>query len=109
MSILDGLPRSAAEVQKALELTKPMVERVLNSMDLPPKQRGILDLIDQGATFADIYGLTKDELDAMFVEGCQLAHAGEIEKARDWLMFVHQLDPLDARVVYVLAVTYQTE
>ena len=109
MSILDGLPRSAAEAQKILELTGPMVQRVFNSMDLTPKQRSMLDLLNKGFSLADIYGLTQDERDAMFAKGCQLVQAGDIEKARDWLIFLHQLDPLDARIIYVIAVTYQTQ
>jgi tetratricopeptide (TPR) repeat protein len=108
-SFLDGLPRSAEEARKMLELTRPMVERFFASIDLTPRQQSILDLLNKGVPLADIYGLTQDERDAMFAKGCELVQAGEIEKGRDWLMFVYQLDPFDARVIYVIAVTYQTE
>jgi len=103
MSILDGLPQSEAEVEKALALAAPVVERIFESMDLSPRQRSILELLKKGHSLADIYDLTQDERDAMFTRGCQLVQAGEFEKGRDWLMFVHQLNPRDARVVYVIA------
>jgi tetratricopeptide (TPR) repeat protein len=109
MSILDGLPQSEAEVEKALALAAPVVERIFESMDLSPRQRSILELLKKGHSLADIYDLTQDERDAMFTRGCQLVQAGEFEKGRDWLMFVHQLDPRDARVVYVIALTYQMQ
>jgi tetratricopeptide (TPR) repeat protein len=109
MSILDGLPASLAETQKAFELAMPLVETMLDSMDITSSQRQIFELLKHGHSLADIHGLTQDDRDAMFVRGCQLVQSGEIEKGRDWLMFVHQLDPRDARVIYVIAVTYQTQ
>jgi tetratricopeptide (TPR) repeat protein len=109
MSILDGLPHSAIEVQKALELVEPIVQQFINTLDLSPKQKEILALVKQGHSIADIYGLTQEHRDAMFAKGCQLVQAGEIKKGRDWLTYLHLLDPRDARIIYVIAVTYQSE
>jgi tetratricopeptide (TPR) repeat protein len=108
-SILDGLPRSEAEARKALEATAPAIDELFAAMDLSANQRLVLDLLKKGHLLADIYGLTHEEREAMFARGCHLVQAGEIEKGRDWLMFVHQLNPRDARVVYVIAVTYQAQ
>ena len=109
MSILDGLPTSAEDMQNAATLATPMIERALAAMNLSPLQRSIMDLVKKGHALADIYGLSQDERDAMFARGCQLLQSGEIEKARDWLLFVHLLNMHDARVIYVIAVTYQTQ
>jgi tetratricopeptide (TPR) repeat protein len=108
MSILDGMPRSQAELQEFLELAIPLTQKLFDAMDLPPEAKSILDLMGKGLSLADIYGLTREERDAMFVRGCQFVQAGDIEKARDWFMFLHQLDPLDARVIYAIAAIYQT-
>jgi tetratricopeptide (TPR) repeat protein len=109
MAILDGLPRSEAEARQALDVAAPIVQQILDAMDLSPKQREILDLVKQGHSLADIYGLTQEHRDAMFLKGCQLVQAGDIQKGRDWLTYLHMLDPLDARIVYVIAVTHQTD
>jgi len=108
MSILDSLP-SEAEMRRAIEVMAPRIEQLFAGMDLSPKQRSIVELLKKGYSLADIHGFTQDERDAMFARGCQLVQAGEIDKGRDWLMFVNRLDPRDARVVYVIAVTYQTQ
>jgi tetratricopeptide (TPR) repeat protein len=109
MAILDGLPNSEVEVQQALELVAPIFQQLADMMNLSPQQRAILDLVKQGHSLADIYGLTQEHRDAMFVKGCEFVQTGEIKKGRDWLTFLHVLDPRDARIVYLIAVTYQTE
>jgi tetratricopeptide (TPR) repeat protein len=109
MSIIDGMPRSQDELQKMLGLAAPMVEQMIDAADLSPKARSILDLMAQGLSLADICDITSEERDAMFIKGCRLIQAGDLERARDWLGFLHQLEPMDARVVYAIALTYQTE
>jgi tetratricopeptide (TPR) repeat protein len=109
MSILDGMPRSQADLNKILGLAAPIARKVVDAMNLPPREQSILDLMREGLSLADIYGLTGEERDAMFVRGCRLLQAGDIEKARDWLIFLHRLEPLDARVIYAIATSYQMQ
>jgi tetratricopeptide (TPR) repeat protein len=109
MSIVDGMPRSRAELQKLLELTAPVVQKIIDALDLPPEAKAVMEQVQKGHPLADIYGLTQEERDAMFVRGCQLLQAGEVEKARDWFIFLHQLDPLDKRMIYAVATIFQTQ
>ena len=109
MSIVDGMPRSQAELRKLLELTAPVIQKVIDALDLPPEAKAVLEQVQKGHPLADIYGLTQQERDAMFVRGCQLLQAGEVEKARDWFIFLHQLDPLDERLIYAIATIFQTQ
>jgi tetratricopeptide (TPR) repeat protein len=109
MSLIDGMPRSQAELQNMLESAAPMFAQVLDAAGLSPKAKSILDLMAQGLSLADICDITSEERDAMFVRGCRLIQAGDIEKGRGWLTFLHQLEPMDARVIYAIALTYQTE
>jgi tetratricopeptide (TPR) repeat protein len=109
MSIIDGMPSSEAELQEMLGLAAPHVARVIDAAKLTPKAKSILDLMAQGLSLADICDITSEQRDAMFIKGCRLIQAGDIEKGRDWLTFLHQLEPMDARVVYAIALTYQTE
>jgi tetratricopeptide (TPR) repeat protein len=109
MSIVDGMPSSLAELQERLEFAVPIVRKVIDAMDLPPEAKAIMEQVQKGRPLADIYGLTQEERDAMFVRGCQLLQAGEVEKARDWFIFLHQLDPLDERLIYAIATIHQTQ
>jgi tetratricopeptide (TPR) repeat protein len=109
MSIVDGMPRSLADLQRRLELTAPATQQLFDALDSLPEAKGILEQMGKGLPLADIYGLTQEERDAMFVRGCQLVQAGEIAKGRDWFVFLHQLDPLDARVIYAIAAIHQTQ
>jgi tetratricopeptide (TPR) repeat protein len=109
MSIIDGMPRSQAEMQEVLRLAAPIVEQMLETAGLSPKAQSILGLMAEGLSLADICDITAEERDAMFIKGCRLIQAGDIAKGRDWLTLLHQLEPMDARVMYAIAFTYQTE
>ncbi len=106
MSILDGLP-TPKQVQDAMKIAAPMMDQLLT--DLPPKEQSIIDLMKKGLPLADIFALTKQQRDAMFLKGCRMIQVGLTQKARDWLTVVHTLDPLDQRVIYAIASTYQLE
>jgi tetratricopeptide (TPR) repeat protein len=109
MSILDGMPSSQAEFHEILELAAPIAQRVIDAMNLSPKAQSIMKLMREGMSLADICGITKEERDALFMKGCNLLRAGNIQEGRDWLTFVHHLEPLDARVIYAIAASYQAE
>jgi Flp pilus assembly protein TadD len=108
-SILDGMPSSEAELAAAMEFANPMVEQFLNGMKFNPRQQSVIDLVRQGLSLADIFQVTQRERDAVFLVACRQIQAGNIGKARDSLISLYQLEPLDARVIYALAVTYQVE
>ncbi|GMP12291.1 hypothetical protein TM239_65130 [Bradyrhizobium sp. TM239] len=109
MSILDGLPKSEAEWRRMIDIATPTAQRLIDSLELSPKAQSIIKLMSEGMALADICGLTSEERDAMFIRGCWMIQAGDIRKGRDWMMVLHQLEPLDARVIYAIALTYQGE
>jgi tetratricopeptide (TPR) repeat protein len=107
MSILDGMPRSAAEAEGALKIAFPFLDRIIDRLELPPKQQSIIDLMREGLSLADICKITKEHRDAMLVQGGLYIKQGQLDKAIDWLAMLHQLEPLDERVIYTLAVAFQ--
>lgn len=109
MSILDGMPSNEAELKRALELANPMVDQILEKMQLTEPQREAIELMKQGLSLADILGISKQHRDALLVQGIRLLQAGEVKKARDALTTLYQLEPMDARTIYALANTYQLE
>lgn len=109
MSILDGLPSSPLEATGALALVAPMLEQVLNELALSPKEQSVLELLRKGLSLGDICGVTEQERDALFLQGYRLIQIGQIAKARDTFLTLFQLEPLDARVLYALASTFQLE
>ncbi|PDT90845.1 hypothetical protein CO669_07670 [Bradyrhizobium sp. Y36] len=109
MSILDGLPKSEAEWRRLMDAAAPIAQRLIDELELSPKAQSILKLMSEGMALADICGLTQEERDAMFIRGCRMIQAGDVTKGRDWMLMLHQLEPLDARVIYAIALTYQGE
>jgi tetratricopeptide (TPR) repeat protein len=109
MSILDGLPSTEAELKDALEIGDKVFARALPRLNLTPKQQSVIDLVREGMSLADIMDITQQERDAMFVQGARMIQHGELQKARDVLSLLHVLEPLDAKVIYAIAMTYQLE
>jgi cytochrome c-type biogenesis protein CcmH/NrfG len=109
MSILDGLPTSELQFKEAVKLAGPMMDRMLDELKVSTKQQNVIDLMMKGVSLADIYGLTKEQREALFLKGCRMIQVGQTKKARDWLAVMFQLDPLDKRVIYALALTFQIE
>ena len=48
MSILDAMPRTAAEVDGALKIAFPVLDRIIDRLGLPPKQQSIINLMREG-------------------------------------------------------------
>jgi len=108
-SILDGLPSSEQEAREAWKFATPIIEAGLAGLTLSPKQQSMLDLVREGLSVADICDISKQERDAMLLQGYRFIKQGDLKKAEDWLMGLHQLDQLDERVIYALAVTMQAK
>lgn len=109
MSIIDGLPSTIEELQRAMNFAVPIVSNVLAKMNLTPRQRSIINLMNEGVPLADILEISKQQRDAIFLKGCQLFQFKEYERARDLLTVLYQLQPLDARVIYLLAAIFQVQ
>lgn len=109
MSILDGLPTDAAEYRAAMEKVIPRMAQGLEEIGLTKAQRGVLELMSEGLSLADIKGVTKEERDALLAHGLQFLRVGDIAKARDVLIGLYQIEPMDERVIYALGASYQAE
>jgi tetratricopeptide (TPR) repeat protein len=108
VSILDGMP-SAAKIKEVIEYAMPIAKNMIEAMGGGPKEQRILELMQQGMTLAEIYGLTQDDCDAIYARAHQLLQAGDVEKGRHLLSLLAQLDPFDMRVVYAFALIHQEE
>lgn len=109
MGILDGMISSKAELERANEYAAPIVEFALDRMKFSPKTQSVIELMKQGLSLGDILGITKEQRDALFAHACRLLQHREIQKARDFLQQLYQIEPLEARTIYALAGTFQME
>jgi uncharacterized protein HemY len=109
MSILDGMPSNEAQLKGAVEFANPIIEQAIAKLNLTERQQSAGELMKEGLSIADIMGISKQHRDAMLVQGIRLLQAGDVGKARDALTTLYQMEPLDERVIYALANTYQVE
>lgn len=109
MSILDGMPSSRFNLTEMMGIIGPIIEEQLNELELTPRQRSIVELQKKGLSLADILDITQEQRDVLFVKGCTLIQAGKIQQGRDDMILLLRLEPLEARAIYALGVTYQVE
>jgi tetratricopeptide (TPR) repeat protein len=109
MSILDGMPKDEAELRRAIAFAVPIVEGAVREMKLPERILSVLDELKDGLSLADIMGITKEQRDGLLAHGMRLLQLGEIAKAREVLIPLQQLEPMDERTIYALATSYQLE
>ena len=107
MSILDGMPSNEDELKAAVEFAAPYLDKAV--ADSPARVAGVMELMKEGLSLGDIMGLKKEHRDALLVQAGRLLKAGEVGKARDVLIVLYQIEPLDERTIYMLAMTYQIE
>lgn len=109
MSILDGMPKTEAELKKVFDIAGAASAHVIQGMELSERQQSIIDLMKEGMSLADILGISKEHRDALLVQGGRFLQLGEIQKARDTLTVLYQMEPMDERVIYALATSFQLE
>ncbi|WP_375453309.1 tetratricopeptide repeat protein [uncultured Methylobacterium sp.] len=86
-----------------------IVEHVLGLATMSPRARSIIDAMKGGLSLADIAKISKEERDALLVQGIRQMQSGDVAGAQNTLTTLHYLEPLDERVIYALATTYQTQ
>lgn len=108
MSILDNMgPKNEQELVEAWIVAAKMIKPTVDKYPLSERQMSVLELMQSGLSLADIFEIGKEERDALLVQGFQLLQVGEIKQAQDFFMVLHQLEPLDERVIYGFAASYQ--
>jgi tetratricopeptide (TPR) repeat protein len=109
MSIIDSPFRSQEEMLKAMEVAGPMIDEAFARRKFTPVQKKALELMREGLSLADIFDLTPEQRNAIFVTGCKLLKVGDTKRARDILFTLLQLEPGDERVIYALGACFQAE
>lgn len=108
-SILDGLPKSEAALKEIHAGSSAALGALLDAERMPPQIRARLEAMGEGLSHADILGITEAERDALLVQGVRQLQQGDVAGAQNTLTMLYQLEPGDARAVYALAATYQTQ
>ncbi|WP_181705338.1 hypothetical protein [Chthonobacter rhizosphaerae] len=109
MAIMDGLPGSQNDTMAAHTAMSPLFTEWSEGGDISPRVKSIIDLMGEGMSLAQIHGITRRQLDALFIEASRLLQAGKTGSARDILVRLFQLDPLTARTLYALGLCAQVE
>lgn len=109
MSILDGLPKSEAEWQEIIDLAMPVLGQVEADSELSPLQKQAWEHLKEGLPLAMLYGITKEEREAVLAHCLNLVREGKTEEARKHLIQLFILYPYDGRVLYTAGVTLQME
>lgn len=105
MSILDlGLP-SSGKLDEAMQMIVPSVEKFLESTGLAQSEH--VRLVRAGYSPKEIFGLTDEEMDAMFQSGYQALRGGDVANAQAMFIRLCHLDSLDPRYPCALAASYQ--
>ncbi|KAB0676859.1 tetratricopeptide repeat protein [Aureimonas leprariae] len=109
MSILNSRFTDRETLQDAHAFAAQLVDGAFEHAELDERQKSIVELMGEGLSLADIFGITKDELDALVNQACLFIQAGDTAKARDVLTKLAQLEPTDERGSYLLGTTFQME
>lgn len=108
-SLFDGLPRTEAEMREVHRASAAMIGAYAASGKLSPKAQSIFDALDEGLSLADVMNITKEERDALLVQGTRLLQVGDLDGAQEMLLMLYRLEPMDERAVYALAATFQAK
>ena len=109
-SILDGLPKSEAEMKQAhLGSSILLGEYIAGAKELSPKAKSIFEALGEGLSLADIMKISKQEREALLVQGYRQLQHGDHAGAQNTLTTLYHLEPTDERVVYALAAAYQAQ
>lgn len=109
MSILDGLPTAPDQMASATRTAEDLAAAFLAKARLSEKQQDMLDLVRRGIFLGEILDVSQEQKDALLAHGLGMIQLGEIQKGRDTLVQLFMLDPLEARAIYGIAVSYQLE
>jgi tetratricopeptide (TPR) repeat protein len=109
MSILDGLPSTEKQLNDAIQFAAPILDKAVADANLPERVTSVLEHMKEGLSLADIFGITKQQREALLVQGCRFLQLGEIAKGRDILLQLYKLEPMDERTIYALATSYQLQ
>ena len=106
-SILDNMVENEEQLKSVMAVASGVTAELLEELGLHDNE--VVKLMKEGLSPADIFGISKEQLDGLFVHGIDLVQSGEFLKARDIFIRLCQLESLDERFIYALATTYQLE
>lgn len=106
MGLLDGLG-DGPSLEFRKEFAIAQFARLMNSENLSPKIKSILQAMDEGLSLGDVLGIKKQHRDALIAQGGALMQAGDFSQAQDLLGMVAMMEPLDERAPYLLGIISQ--
>lgn len=109
MTILNGFFPKEGDMREIVEGSNELTSALFESVPLTERQESIVEYLRQGLTLGNILGITPKDMNALIAQALRFIEAGRRDKARDVLLRCHQLDPLEARAVYVIGTTYQMD
>lgn len=109
MSILQGLFPDQGDPRDMLAASNEMTAEVLANADLDERTRSIVEHMSQGLPLADVLGLKPEHIEALLTQALQYIQADRFQMARDVLLRVIQLSPLESRSYYLLGTSFQIE
>ncbi len=108
-SLFDGMPKTEAEMLEVQRISATMIGAYVSAGKLSPKAQSIFDALEEGQSLGDIMNITKQEREALLVQGTRQLQAGDLAGAQETLLIAYRLEPTDARAVYALAAAFQAQ
>lgn len=108
MSILDGFPTSPEDAKHVMLATGIVFDQFFDERSASPRAQSVLELLKEGLSLADIFSITREERDAVFLLACRHLQVGDLKSATPLLTQLVQLEPTDGRAIYALGVAYQS-
>lgn len=105
VSILELDLPEPEQVLKVLETMSPVLETELEKLGVT--DRKVIKKMAKGYTAAQAMGIGQEQLDAFFELARRYMATAQFEKARYLYLYLAQIDPLEARNFYGLAMSYQ--
>ncbi|MGV6872535.1 hypothetical protein ACUSIJ_07560 [Pseudochelatococcus sp. B33] len=113
MSLLNSAPLAPQDAETIRTTVNPVIAAYLREhFGIDDPQEAISEWAAQlgaGRTLASTLDLRPEHIDALLSQARDLIRAGQLARARDKLMLVLFLDPLEVRAVYAAAATLQME
>ncbi|MCL3883290.1 tetratricopeptide repeat protein [Marivita sp. GX14005] len=109
MALLDDLPFEGTDLQEVMARVDPMLGAAVQSLDEGTPLRDGLQRLRDGETLAQIMGLTAEDLEVLYALGIRQIEARDLDKAADTFANLGQIDPLEARHRYCMALVLQLQ
>jgi len=109
MSILDGMAKSKEEMESSVEIFQETLKAIELSPEVDPVLKKLLGGLQSGNTVAEMAGITREEMEALFNHGCECMLSSQLEEATAIMTKLCLIDSIDPRYYYVLGGIHQLQ